>query len=52
MQERPARTVKATERLTKVQGPGEVDRPLIHVRATGVEGQVVIAYSEEIRLTG
>ena len=43
------RTIKATERLTsEIPGPGEVDRPLIHIEATDVEDQVVIVYSEEI----
>jgi hypothetical protein len=44
------RTIEATERLTiEVPGPGEVGRPLIQVKATDVEEQVVIVYSEEIR---
>jgi hypothetical protein len=44
------RTVEATERLAiEVPGPGEVDRPLIHVKEADVEDRAVTVYGQEIR---
>ena len=44
------KTIEVTERLTiEVPGPGEVDRPLINVKATDAEDQAVTVYGEEIR---